>query len=86
MWNGIVRHKRRIHILVKSAMNICIFHEMRGISLVKRNKYQIVQKASIYMETGGNVVNSRARSWGERAVRGVAVTGGRIQGVAKWVI
>ena len=50
------------------------------------NKYQIAQKASIPMETAGNVVNSRGRSWWERAMSGVAVTGGRIQGVAKWVI
>jgi len=60
------------------------------------NKYQIVQKVSIPMETAGNVVNSRGRRWGgggeggggggKRAMSGVAVTGGRIQGVAKLVI
>jgi len=34
MWNGIVQHTRRIYVLVKSATNICTFHEIRGISLV----------------------------------------------------
>jgi hypothetical protein len=41
MLNGIVRLKLRINILVKLAMNICIFHEMRGISLVERTKIRL---------------------------------------------
>jgi len=35
------------------------------------------------MKTAGNIVNSRGRSWGKRAMSGVPVTGGTIQGVAK---
>jgi hypothetical protein len=44
MWNGIVRHKIRIRILVKSAMNICIFHEMRRISLVERTNITLSRR------------------------------------------
>ena len=44
MWNGIVRHKIRIHIPVKSEMNIHIFHEMRGISLVERTNSRLSRR------------------------------------------
>jgi hypothetical protein len=82
MWNGNVRLKLRIHILVKLAMNICIFHEMRVISPVEK-KNQIVQKSPIPTKTAGNVVNSWGCRWEEQEMGGVAVPGGRIHGAAK---
>jgi len=83
MWNGIVRHKIRINILVKPAMNICIFREMGGISLVKRTHVRLSRKPLFPWKQPVMLLTVGGVAGGERAMSGVAVPGGRIQGVAK---